>query len=79
MLSESVAQKPTLAVSEATKNGQNCPAFGPPSANFDGCDEHLAEAAGRVVGPGEQHEAERDQERRLDVQAACESIRCPCR
>jgi hypothetical protein len=36
MLSESVAQNPTLAVREATKKGQNCPAFGPPNANFDG-------------------------------------------
>ena len=30
MLSDSVAQKPTLAVSAGKKNGQNWPAFGPP-------------------------------------------------
>src|SRR5207253_11509311 len=36
MLSESVAQKPTLAVSAGKKNAQNFPALGPVGSNCDG-------------------------------------------
>src|SRR5262245_25860037 len=38
MFNDSVAQKLTLAVSAGKKNNQNCPAFGCPAANCDGCE-----------------------------------------
>eukprot|EP00976_Prorocentrum_cordatum_P033171 675869-Prorocentrum_minimum.AAC.2 len=36
MLSASVAQNPTLAVSAGKKVARNCPSFGIPTANWDG-------------------------------------------
>src|SRR5438552_3665758 len=36
MLSESVAQKPTIAVSPGTNASQNCPSRRPPGTNADG-------------------------------------------
>src|SRR5262245_22207599 len=36
ILSDSVAQNPTFAVSAGKKNAQNPPAFGPPGSNWDG-------------------------------------------
>src|SRR5258708_5010537 len=38
MLSASVAQNPTIAVSEGQNTLQNCPDFSPPSMNLEGCD-----------------------------------------
>ena len=38
MFSESVAQKPIMPVSAGKKNAQNCPAFGWPGSNADGCE-----------------------------------------
>src|SRR5439155_6449086 len=38
MFSGSVAQKLTLAVNAGKKKSQNCPAFGWPVANCDGCE-----------------------------------------
>jgi hypothetical protein len=38
MLSESVAQKPIMPVSEGKKMDQNWPALGWPGSNADGCE-----------------------------------------
>ena len=75
MLSESVAQKPTMPVSAGKKNVQNCPAFGWPGIERRRLREHRAEAAGAACRPSQSSsEPEGDQQRRLDVQQQADRI-----
>ena len=74
MLSESVAQKPIMPVSAGKKNVQNWPAFGWPGIKGGRLRENRSEAAGVLIGPPEQQQAERDEQRRFDVEQPADAI-----